>query len=254
MQFVSVAYLASGLKISWLLCVVFLEQNLYCNVRLLWQMLSRPQPSCTRTICEKQRGRNDFFKLISKAFSPKGFDDTCVCTSESVLFCWRRLRTGVMSDGPALVRLVWPELHRDTLTLTGILSSLSLISRWNRRIVFIGLIWCLTVLYKWMLLSETVLSVGVGCQCRFLSSVHAAPVFLRMNSETPLLVFFSQRRPQRRNWALRGEKSTDTNPDTSRCITNTLNVSFLFPNIKKVWKLLLENTPSLRLSDAGCVV
>lgn len=39
-------------------------------------------------------------------------------------------------------------------------------------------IWCLTVLFEWMLLSETVPEVGVWCQYRSLSAAQEAPVFL----------------------------------------------------------------------------
>lgn len=92
-------YLASDLKTSWLFCV-FLEQNLYCNSRLLWQMLSLPQPLFTKIICQKkQQSRNCYTLLIyshthryiCKALNSHSFStdrQTHICTSETALFCW----------------------------------------------------------------------------------------------------------------------------------------------------------------------
>lgn len=129
-----VPYLVSDLKTSWLFCV-FLEQNLYCNCRLLWQMLSLPQPLFTKIICEKEQNIFKLF-LFSHSFNDKGVHrhtqiHTHIRTSETVLFCWKWLRTGVTSGRSALVLVVWLELRRDTVTEMGILCSLSLISRWK---------------------------------------------------------------------------------------------------------------------------
>ncbi len=75
----------------------------------------------------------------SRTFLTFSFMDTHtayarICTSESGLFCWKTLSTGVTLGRSALVLVVWLELNRDTVTETLILCSLSLISRWNRRV------------------------------------------------------------------------------------------------------------------------
>lgn len=174
---------------------------------LLWQMLSRPQPSFTRTICAEMVSLSSFLKRsVQKVSMTWAHRHVCLYLWVGSLLLEMvedRRDVGRTCSGPArLTGAPQRDADRDGNTEQHVFDFT--LEQKNCLYCFI---WCLTVLYKWMLLSETVPEVGVWCQYRSLSPAQEAPAFLWTNPETPLLVFFSQRRPQRCSWALRGEKS-----------------------------------------------
>lgn len=67
------SHLDRDLKTFWSF-IVFLEQNLYCSSKLLWQMLSLPQPLCIKTICKKHvwsKCEFFYFSLVCICFVSK---------------------------------------------------------------------------------------------------------------------------------------------------------------------------------------
>lgn len=112
---------------------VCLEQKSYSRWRLLWQMLSLPQPLFRRVICQKHTGQRSLLTLSKVLICSCGqrrllkLNCQDLCTSETLLLGWKRSSMGVTCS---LVH--WVELPRDIVTETGIECSRSLKSRCTR--------------------------------------------------------------------------------------------------------------------------